>query len=242
MTAISFDHVTKSYGPVTAVDDLDLTLAAGSITGFVGANGAGKSTALRILLGLTRPDSGRATVNGVPYVDLADPATTVGAFTDPNVFHPGRSGRNALRVLARAGEIADERVTEVLELVELDRHADRRVGTYSLGMRQRLGLAAAVLGDPPVLVLDEPANGLDPLGVHWLRGLLRSFAEEGRTVLVSSHHLAELGQTVDDILIIDRGRLIARGATADLLAEHKSANLEELFLDIINHASQGVRS
>lgn len=233
MARITFDRVTKCYGAVTAVDDLSFTLEPGSITGFIGVNGAGKSTALRILLGLTRPSSGAATFDGRRYRDLADPGRTIGALTDPNVFHPGRTGRASLRVLARACGMSDARVEDVLELVELDQAAGRRVGGYSLGMRQRLGLAAALLGDPATLVLDEPANGLDPIGVRWLRRLLRSLADEGRTVLVSSHQLAELAQTVDDVVIIHHGRLITRGPTADLLAEHRSSTLEALFLDIV---------
>lgn len=233
MAGMCFDRVTKRYGAVTAVDDLSFTLEPGSISGFIGANGAGKSTALRILLGLTRPTSGHATFDGRRYDELADPGRTIGALTDPDVFHPGRTGRASLRVLARACGVSDRRVEEMLELVELDHAAARRVRGYSLGMRQRLGLAAALLADPATVILDEPANGLDPLGVHWLRRLLRSLADEGRTVLVSSHQLAELAKTVDEVLILDHGRLIARGATADLLAEHKSSTLEDLFLDIV---------
>jgi ABC-2 type transport system ATP-binding protein len=238
MAAICFDRVTKRYGAVTAVDDLTFALEPGSITGFIGANGAGKSTALRILLGLTRPTSGVATFDGRRYAELSDPGRVIGALTDPDVFHPGRTGRASLRVLASACGMPDRRVEEVLQLVELNQAAGRRVGGYSLGMRQRLGLAAALLADPATLILDEPANGLDPLGVHWLRGLLRTLADEGRTVLVSSHQLAELAQTVDDVLILDRGRLVARGATADLLAEHRTSTLEGLFLDIVTGGTQ----
>jgi ABC-2 type transport system ATP-binding protein len=239
MPRIELAHLTKRYGAVTAVDDLSFSLEPGSITGFVGANGAGKSTTLRMLLGLTRPTSGTATIDSLPYADLPDPARAVGALTDPNVFHPGRTGRNALRVLARPAGIDDRRVDEVLELVDLTDAARRRVGGYSTGMRQRLGLAGALLGDPPTLVLDEPANGLDPMGISWLRGLLRGLADQGRTLLVSSHQLAELAQTVDDVILIDHGRLVARGSTADLMARHQSASLEELFLDLV---SKGARS
>ncbi len=185
MARIAFDRVTKRYGTVTAVDDLSFTLEPGSITGFIGANGAGKSTALRVLLGLTRPTSGKATIDDLGYHQLPAPGRVIGALTDPNVFHPGRTGRNALRVLARVCAVPDRRVDEVLDLVGLSDAAGRRVGGYSMGMRQRLGLGVALLGDPPTLVLDEPANGLDPMGIHWLRGLLRGFADEGRTVLVS---------------------------------------------------------
>ena len=233
MARITLDRVTKRFGPVTAVDDLTFTLEPGSITGFVGANGAGKSTALRILLGLTQPSSGAATIDGRRYDRLREPARTVGALTDPNVFHPGRTGRNALRVLARVSRIPDQRVDEVLDVVGLSDAAGRRVGGYSMGMRQRLALGAALLGDPATLVLDEPANGLDPMGIHWLRSLLRGFADEGRTVLVSSHQLAELDQTVNDVIVIDHGRLVARGCTPQLMHEHGSASLEELFLQLI---------
>jgi len=233
MARITLDRVTKRFGPVTAVDDLTFTLEPGSITGFVGANGAGKSTALRILLGLTQPSSGAATIDGRRYDRLREPARTVGALTDPNVFHPGRTGRNALRVLARVSRIPDRRVDEVLGIVGLSDAAGRRVGGYSMGMRQRLALGAALLGDPATLVLDEPANGLDPMGIHWLRSLLRGFADEGRTVLVSSHQLAELDQTVNDVIVIDHGRLVARGRTPQLMHEHGSASLEELFLQLI---------
>ena len=239
MPRIELAHLTKRYGAVTAVDDLSFSLEPSSITGFVGANGAGKSTTLRMLLGLTRPTSGTATIDGRPYPELSDPMHVVGALTDPDVFHPGRTGRNALRVLARPAGINDHRVDELLELVDLTGAGHRRVGGYSTGMRQRLGLAAALLGDPPTLILDEPANGLDPIGIAWLRRLLRDLADQGRTLLVSSHQLAELAQTVDDLILIDHGRLVARGTTTDLLARHQSASLEELFLDLV---SNGTRS
>jgi ABC-2 type transport system ATP-binding protein len=235
MTQITFDRVTKRYGAVTALDDLSFTVQPGTVTGFVGANGAGKSTALRILLGLTSPTSGAATVDGVPYRRLATPARTVGALTDPDVFHPGRSGRHALRVLARAIEVSDRRVDEVLHIVGLREAANRRVRGYSMGMRQRLALGAALLGDPDTLVLDEPANGLDPLGIAWLRGFLRHLADEGRTILVSSHQLAELAQTADRLVVIDAGRLIASNSTAELLGDRRS--LESLFLDLVSKGS-----
>jgi ABC-2 type transport system ATP-binding protein len=237
MTRIVLDHLTKQYGGVRAVDDVSLVLAPGRITGFVGANGAGKSTTLRMLLGLTTPTSGSATVDGVPYRELRSPARQIGALTDPDVFHPARTGRDALRVLAATAGIADARVDAVLDAVGLSDAAGRRVRGYSLGMRQRLGLASALLGDPASLVLDEPANGLDPLGVHWLRGLLRSLAEEGRTVLVSSHLLAELGQVVDDIAVIDRGRLIAHGPARDLLAQSSASSLEDLYFSLVTNGA-----
>jgi ABC-2 type transport system ATP-binding protein len=235
MTRIVLDRLTKQYGDVRAVDDLSLVLSSGRVTGFVGANGAGKSTTLRMLLGLTRPTSGTATVDGLAYRDLPSPTRRVGALTDPDVFHPARTGRDALRVLAAAGGIRADRVEAVLHAVDLTDAADRRVRGYSMGMRQRLGLASALLGDPEALVLDEPANGLDPLGVHWLRGLLRSLADDGRTVLVSSHLLAELGQVVDDVAVVDRGRLIAHGPAAELLAQTRASSLEDLYLALLTN-------
>jgi ABC-2 type transport system ATP-binding protein len=234
MTTIVVDHLTKRYGAVTAVDDLSFTLEPGTVTGFVGANGAGKSTTLRMLLGLTHPTSGTVTIDGRRYVDLAHPARTVGALTDPDVFHPRRRGRDALRVVAAASGVSASRVDQLLELVGLGDAGHRRVGGYSMGMRQRLALAVALLGDPPVVVLDEPTNGLDPLGIAWLRSLIRSLGAEGRTVLVSSHQLAELGRTVDDLVVIDHGRLVARGPVTALLDDtDRSGSLEDLFLGLI---------
>lgn len=229
---IELHGLTKRYGPITAVEDLTFSPAAGRVTGFVGANGAGKSTTIRMLLGLTRPDAGAATIDGKAYADLRDPLRTVGAMVDPDVFHPNRTGRNALRVIARAARITDGRVDHVLSLVGLTEAARRRVGGYSTGMRQRLGLAAALLGDPGAVVLDEPANGLDPHGVHWLRGLIRGLAAEGRTVLVSSHLLAELAQTIDDVVIIDHGRLVAHEPMAALLGLAADGSLEDVFLNL----------
>jgi len=234
MTTIVLDHLTKRYGAVTAVDDLSFTLEPGTVTGFVGANGAGKSTTLRMLLGLTHPTSGTVTIDGRRYVDLAHPARVVGALTDPDVFHPRRRGRDALRVVAAASGIPVARVDQLLEVVGLGDAGQRRVGGYSLGMRQRLALAVALLGDPPVVVLDEPTNGLDPLGIAWLRSLIRSLGAEGRTVLVSSHQLAELGRTVDDLVVIDHGRLVARGPIGTLLdSADRSSSLEDLFLSLL---------
>jgi ABC-2 type transport system ATP-binding protein len=232
MTRIELTGVTKHYRRVVAVDDLTFAPVPGRVTGFVGNNGAGKSTTLRMLLGLTRPTAGTATIDGRRYADLPDPLRTIGALVDPDVFHPGRTGRNALRVVARTALVPDARVDELLGLVELDTAADRRVGGFSLGMRQRLALACALLGDPAALVLDEPANGLDPHGVHWLRGLIRSLAAEGRTVLVSSHLLAELAQTVDDVVVIDRGRLVTHQPMSDLLASAEGSSLEDVFLTL----------
>ncbi|HEY2984920.1 MAG TPA: ATP-binding cassette domain-containing protein [Jatrophihabitantaceae bacterium] len=221
--------LTKHFGTVVAVDALSFALQAGSVTGFLGPNGAGKTTTLRLLLGLARPTSGEALVFGRPYRELPNPARRVGALLESGDFDPGRSGRNHLRALALASGIDFGRVDELLELVELDRAADRPVGGYSLGMRQRLGLAAALLGEPELLVLDEPANGLDAAGMHWLRGFLRQFAAAGGTVLVSSHLLAEVSQSVDHALIIDRGRLVATVAMDEL---SDSSSLEELYLEL----------
>ncbi len=186
---VTVRSLTKRFGDIVAVDDLSFSLEAGTVTGFLGPNGAGKTTTLRLLLGLAEPTAGEALVFGHRYRDVDDPARRIGAVLESNDFHPGRTGRNHLRVLATAAQIPLGRVDEVLGLVELRAAADRRVRTYSLGMSQRLGIATALLGDPELLVLDEPANGLDPAGVHWLRGFLRRFAEQGRTVLVSSHML-----------------------------------------------------
>lgn len=215
--------LTKRYGKTLAVDSLDFRVAAGTITGFLGPNGAGKTTTLRALLGLVRPTSGSATIAGKPYRELAEPSRHVGAVLEASNVHPGRSGRDHLRVLAAAASLPESRVAEVLALVELSAVAKRRAKTYSLGMRQRLGLAAALLGDPEVLLLDEPANGLDPQGIRWLRDFLRSLAVDGRTVLVSSHVLAEVAQTVDEVVIIHRGRFVAHSTTTELSARASGA-------------------
>jgi ABC-2 type transport system ATP-binding protein len=222
--------LTKRFGDIVAVDDLSFSLEAGTVTGFLGPNGAGKTTTLRLLLGLAEPTAGEALVFGRRYRDLNDPARRIGAVLESNDFHPGRTGRNHLRVLAAAAKIPFGRVDEVLVLVELEAAADRRVRTYSLGMRQRLGLATALLGDPELLILDEPANGLDPAGVHWLRGFLRRFAEQGRTVLVSSHMLAEAALTVDEVVIIDHGHLVATGRLGELTQGGRT--LEDVFLGL----------
>ncbi len=214
--AIEAVGLTKRYGSVTAVEDLSFKVRSGAVTGFLGPNGAGKTTTLRMVLGLARPTAGHATVTGRRYADLDDPARTVGANLEVAGAHPGRSGRNHLRALAAMAGLARSRVEEVLRLVELEDAAHRRVGKYSMGMRQRLGLAATLLGDPSVLVLDEPANGLDPRGIRWLRDFLRAMAAEGRTVLVSSHVLAEVAQTVDDVVVIHRGRMVTQGHVSQL--------------------------
>lgn len=208
--------LTKRFGAVSAVDDLTARIEPGQVTGFLGPNGAGKTTSLRMLLGLVRPTSGTATIGGRAFADLDSPLQTVGAALEASSFHPGRSAANHLKVYARAASLPATRVDEVLGLVGLADVAGRRVGGFSLGMRQRLGLATALLGDPGVLVLDEPSNGLDPEGIRWMRSLLRHLAEEGRTVLISSHLLAEVQQTVDALLIISRGRLVFQGGVEDL--------------------------
>ena len=212
------EALTKRFGKLTAVEDLSFSLEPGTITAFLGPNGAGKTTTLRMLLGLARPTSGRALVFDRPYAQLDRPALRVGAVLEATDFHPGRSGRNHLLILSRAAGLPDTRVDAVMGMVELTGAAKRRVKGYSLGMRQRLGLAAALLGEPELLILDEPANGLDPEGVRWLRDFLRAFADEGRTVFVSSHVLAEVAQTVDQVLIINRGRLVVESPLAELTA------------------------
>jgi ABC-2 type transport system ATP-binding protein len=209
-------NLTKRYGGNTVVDDLSFVARPGRVTGFLGPNGSGKSTTMKVMLDLASAEHGGATIGGQRYRDLPDPAGTVGALLESNAFHPGRSGRDHLRILADAAGTSSDRVDEVLELVHLDDAADRRVGGYSLGMRQRLGFAAALLGDPPVLVLDEPANGLDPQGMHEMRDLLRSRAAHGHTVLVSSHLLAEVELLADDLVVIHRGRLVAHGSLEEL--------------------------
>jgi ABC-2 type transport system ATP-binding protein len=215
---IKIDQLTKRYGPVTAVDGLSFEVGPGRVTGFLGPNGAGKTTTLRMLLGLATPDSGTATIDGVRYRDLPDPAHSVGAALDNDCFHPSRSAIEHLRVMATAAGIPRARATQVLGTVGLAEAGHRKVGGFSLGMRQRLTLAAALLGDPGVLIMDEPLNGLDPDGIRWMRDLLRYLAGEGRTVLVSSHLLAEAAQTVDDVVVITRGRLAAQGPVAELAA------------------------
>ncbi len=218
-TTLVFDGLTKHFGSTPAVQGLSATVHPGRVTGFLGPNGAGKTTTLRMLLGLVRPTSGTATFDGRRYDELVAPAREVGTLLEATGFHPGRSARDHLRVLTTAAGLPAGRPDQVLDLVGLTTDARRKVGGYSLGMRQRLGLAAALLGDPPVLVLDEPANGLDPQGIRWLRSFLKSLAAEGRTVLVSSHVLPEVEQTADDVLVVAQGRLIRSGTLAALQAE-----------------------
>jgi ABC-2 type transport system ATP-binding protein len=216
MSAITISHLTKRYGPVLAVDDLSFDVHPGKVTGFLGPNGSGKTTTLRILLGLATPESGSATIGGLAYRQLPDPVRQVGAALDSNTFHPGRSATQHLKVIATAAGLPHRRVPEVLDLVGLASVAGRRVGGFSLGMRQRLSLAGALLGDPGVLVLDEPLNGLDPEGIRWMRSFLRSLADQGRTVLVSSHLLSEVAQTVDDVVVLSKGHAIAETTLSEL--------------------------
>ncbi len=230
MSIVMAQGLTKRFGDVVAVDDLSFALEPGTITGFVGPNGAGKTTTLLMLLGLARPTAGTATIAGSPYRDLVDPVRTVGAVLDSAGFHPGRSARNHLRAMASAAGIGDARVDEVLSRVDLAGAARRRVGGFSTGMRQRLHLAGALLGDPEVLILDEPNNGLDPEGIHWLRGELRRMAAEGRTVLISSHVLAELAQAISHVLIIAGGKLRASGPVGDVVG---TSDLEAAYLRIV---------
>jgi ABC-2 type transport system ATP-binding protein len=213
---IEVDSLTKRFGRTVAVDGLSFAVSRGSIVGFLGPNGSGKTTTVRMLLGLTAPTSGRATVEGRPYAVLPDPVGGVGAMLDAAQFHPGRTGRDHLRVFAAAAGVPGPRVESLLRLVDLEEAAGRRVRSYSLGMRQRLGLATALLGDPRILILDEPANGLDPQGIRWLRDFLRARRDEGRTVLVSSHVLSEVAQIVDHVVVVNRGRLVIEGRLADI--------------------------
>jgi ABC-2 type transport system ATP-binding protein len=213
---IEVDHLTKRYGKTVAVNDLSFRVTPGRITGFLGPNGAGKTTTLKAVLGLVHPTSGTTRVLGKAYRDLDDPLRRVGAVLETSRYHPGRSGRSHLRVVAAQAGIPTARVEEVLELVAMKEPGKRRVGGYSMGMRQRLGLAAALLGDPELLILDEPANGLDPAGIRWLRDLLRSLAGRGRTILISSHVLAEIEQIADEVVIIHRGRFITQSTTREL--------------------------
>ena len=230
MTEVAARGLTKTFGRVTAVRDMTFTTPAGTVTGFLGPNGSGKTTTLRMILGLIRPTGGQALIGGVPYTGLAHPRRQVGALLEATGFHPGRRARDHLRVLAAAERIPDRRVDEVLGQVGLAGAAGRRVRGFSLGMRQRLGLAAALLGDPEVLLLDEPANGLDPAGIAWLRDLLRGLAAEGRTILLASHLLSEISQTADHVLIVSAGHLRFAGPLRDIGETNEA--LESAFLDL----------
>jgi ABC-2 type transport system ATP-binding protein len=215
---ITVEHLTKRYGSHTAVDDVSFSCAAGTVTGFLGPNGAGKSTTLRMLTGLTLPTSGATSIGGLAYRDLRNPGRLVGSMLDAAAQHPGRTGRETLSLAASATRVPKGRIDEMLERVDLTGAAGRRVGQYSLGMRQRLGIAQALIGDPHVLILDEPANGLDPEGIRWMRALVRDFAERGGTVLLSSHLLTEVQATVDRLVVIGNGRIIADGDLSELLS------------------------
>jgi ABC-2 type transport system ATP-binding protein len=214
---INAQNLTKRYGHYLAVDDVTFSCEPGTVTGFLGPNGAGKSTSLRMLTGLTPPTSGSVTIDGRRYVDLPNPGRTVGVMLDAAAQHAGRTGRETLRIAAKLLDIPVRRADEMLDLVGLSGAAQRRVGNYSLGMRQRLGIGTALLGDPALLILDEPANGMDPEGIRWMRGLLRDFADRGGTVLLSSHLLGEVQATVDHLVMIGQGRIVAQGALNDLL-------------------------
>ncbi|HQU26149.1 MAG TPA: ATP-binding cassette domain-containing protein [Acidimicrobiales bacterium] len=220
---IAIEHLTKRYRKTVAVDDLDLVVQPGVVTGFLGPNGSGKSTTMRVIMGLDRPTRGRATINGRPYHDLRDPLREVGALLEAKAVNPGRSARNHLRALAASNKIPFSRVEEVLEFVGLASVATKRVGDFSLGMGQRLGIASALLGDPGILLFDEPVNGLDPEGIRWIRDLFRSLAAEGRTVFVSSHLMSEMAVTADQIIVIGKGRLITQGSVDDLTAAAKGS-------------------
>jgi ABC-2 type transport system ATP-binding protein len=214
---IEAHELTKRYGDKTAVDGISFTIAPGSVTGFLGPNGAGKSTTMRMIVGLDRPTSGAVTVNGRPYAEHRSPLSEVGALLDAKAVHPGRSARSHLRTMAATHNIPASRVDEVIEMTGLAAVAGKRVGGFSLGMGQRLGIASAMLGDPRTLILDEPVNGLDPEGVQWVRRLVRSLAEEGRTVFLSSHLMSEMAQTADQLLVIGRGRIIAAGPVQQVI-------------------------
>ncbi|GAA4248948.1 ABC transporter ATP-binding protein [Dactylosporangium darangshiense] len=228
---IVVEELTKRYGRTVAVDGLSFAVRPGHVTGFLGPNGAGKSTTMRMILGLDRPTAGRALVGGRPYASLRRPLREIGALLEGRSAHPGRRAADHLRYLARSNDIPAARVGEVLALVGLQDAARRRASGFSLGMAQRLGIAAALLGDPPVLLLDEPVNGLDPEGVHWLRALLRGYAAQGRTVLVSSHLMAETALVADRLVVISRGRLVADATVAEFVAG--AASLEDAFLKAV---------
>ncbi len=237
MAIIEAAGLTKRYGHVLAVDRLSFTVERGQVVGFLGPNGAGKTTTLRMLLGLVRPDAGTAAIGGRAYSELSDPLSQVGAVLEASSFHPGRSARNHLRIQALVAGVGAARIGVVLDRVGLSEAADRRVRGFSLGMRQRLGLATALLAGPEVLILDEPAKGLDPEGVRWLRDLVRHLAAEGTAVLVSSHILAEVAQTVDSVIIINHGRVITQAPIAELTA---TARLEDVFLGLTTGSSHGI--
>jgi ABC-2 type transport system ATP-binding protein len=228
--------LVKRYGSTTAVDNLSFDVQPGTVTGFLGPNGAGKSTTMRMIIGLDRPDAGQVMINGESYRGLPWPMREVGALLEAKAFHPGRSARAHLTALAASNAIPRRRVNDVLEITGLENAADRRAGKFSLGMSQRLGIAAALLGDPAVLLLDEPVNGLDPEGIRWIRGLLKNLAAHGGTVLVSSHLISEVAQTADQLIVIGRGKLLAQTTVAELSA--RSSSLEEAFFQLTDGSTE----
>ncbi len=228
--------LVKRYGSTTAVDHLSFDVRPGTVTGFLGPNGAGKSTTMRMMLGLDRPDAGTARINGQDYHDLRSPLREVGALLESKALHPGRTARSHLTALAASNDIPRRRVNDVLEVTGLEKAAGRRAGTFSLGMAQRLGIAAALLGDPAVLLLDEPVNGLDPEGIRWIRNLLKNLAAQGRTVLVSSHLISEVAQTAGQLIVIGQGRLLAQTTVAELSA--RSQSLEEAFFQLTEGSTE----
>ncbi|GIH16890.1 ABC transporter ATP-binding protein [Rugosimonospora africana] len=238
MSAVSVRGLTKRFGGVRAVQDLTFDVPEGQVTGFLGANGAGKTTTLRMMVGLVRPTAGQVLIDGLRYDQLRQPRRTVGAVLEATGFHPGRRGRDHLRIVGQLAGVSRTRVDAVLDQVGLAGAADRRVGGYSLGMRQRLGLGAALLGEPRVLVLDEPGNGLDPAGMAWLRTLLRELAGQGCAIVVSSHVLAELAQTIDRVLVVNAGRLRFAGPLSDLT--RTGTSLEAAFLKLTEPDGEGV--
>ncbi|KJY39450.1 ABC transporter ATP-binding protein [Streptomyces sp. NRRL S-495] len=239
---IKVEGLTKEYGGARVVDGLDFEVAPGVVTGFLGPNGAGKSTTMRLILGLDRPTAGRALVDGRPYAELDRPLRRVGALLDAQALHGGRTARGHLRWLAASNGLPDRRVDEVLDRVGLTGAAERRIRGFSLGMRQRLGVAGALLGDPPVLMLDEPVNGLDPEGIRWIRTLLRGLAAEGRAVLVSSHLMTEMALTADHLVVIGRGRLLADAATSDFIDRHGRTRVRVRAVDPVRLAALMLRS
>ena len=228
--------LVKRYGSTTAVDNLSFDVHPGTVTGFLGPNGAGKSTTMRMMIGLDRPDAGTVRINGKNYHDLRSPLREVGALLEAKAFHPGRTARSHLTALAASNDISRRRVNDVLEITGMDKVANRRAGKFSLGMAQRLGIAAALLGDPAVLLLDEPVNGLDPEGIRWIRNLLKNLAGHGRTVLVSSHLISEVAQTADQLIVIGQGRLLAQTTVAELSA--RSHSLEEAFFQLTEGSTE----
>ncbi len=228
--------LVKRYGSTTAVDNLSFDVRPGTVTGFLGPNGAGKSTTMRMILGLDRPDAGQVKINGQAYRDLRWPLHEVGALLEAKAFHPGRTARSHLTALAASNQIPRHRVNDVLEITGMDQAADRRAGKFSLGMAQRLGIAAALLGDPAVLLLDEPVNGLDPEGIRWIRGLLKNLAAHGRTVLISSHLISEVALTADQLIVIGQGRSLAQATVAELSA--RSSSLEEAFFQLTEGSTE----